>query len=351
MSIPLCHYCSRPINIGIPLVLWDGETYCSPCVDAVDPGLTEYARTHSELIETLTAENLQRWRILAFPLGIRGTLGCFGTLFMALALFAIFAIARGETPGCCCGFCFLGFSLFVWALAVFIAEDDFYVAIESLPRTVRISDGELVVETNHELLSITLARCDWFPSNTDLLRETVFLPRSPAIIVYHPKSGYLAIGLTPEMYRVWYAFLTLSGIRNRGRFPWGRLLLGWLVGLPTGFGLGIGLGRFLKNVTGDDLLPLAFGLLGTLDGFCIPIFIVLTRWFGEVGAKQMGNRWKSAGRFALAFGMLGLFVAGGRGVGLGRLPGITAIMVNTCIGFLVGWWCGQSTAPPEPTKT
>src|SRR5579872_6735788 len=48
MSTSVCHYCFSPINTGIPIVLWDGETYCSECVGALDQELLEYARTHTE---------------------------------------------------------------------------------------------------------------------------------------------------------------------------------------------------------------------------------------------------------------------------------------------------------------
>jgi hypothetical protein len=344
MSIPLCHYCSLPINIGIPLVLWDGETYCTSCVDTVDPMLSEYARTHNELAETLTAENFRFSRILTNPQGVIFSLGC---LCIFAAVCAIFA-DTWDTPVFCLSFCCLGFYLVICFLAFAIFQTDYFTALERLPRTVRVSERKLVIESDTQSLSLTLAECDWYPGYSDL-GDTSFLRRCPAIIVYHPESKFLAIGLTPEMYRVWYAFLTLSGVRNLGRFPWGRLLLGWLVGIPSGIGLGVGAGGFLGDLTRDDLLPLACGLLGALDGFCIPIFFILGQWFGAVKGNHLARSWNFAGRYTLAFGMLGLFVAGGRGVGLQLLPaGLMLIIVNTCIEFLVGWLCGRSTNPPKP---
>jgi len=153
------------------------------------------------------------------------------------------------------------------------------------------------------------------------------------------------------MYRVGYAFLTLSRVRNRGGFPGFRLVMGWMVGIPFGLGLGVGLGRLLRDLTGDDQLPLAYGLLGTLDGFCIPIVLVFARWIGAVNGNQTAQAamsWKFVGRYAFAFAMLGVFVAGGRGVGLRLLPtGLTLILFNTLIGFFVSWWYGRSTSPPE----
>jgi hypothetical protein len=324
-------------------VLWDGETYCFSCVDSVDPELAEYARTHTELAETVTAEDLRFWRIYTNPMGIGFSMIIFGPMFVILCV--LFATAENEV-GICCGFSCMGGILFFMALFLVVFESDYEQARSGLPRTVRVDGQKLVIETPHESLSITLARCDWYPSYSDVIGGTDCLPRRPAIIIYHSKNGYLAVGLIPEMYRVWYAFLTLARVRNRGRFPWLRLLMAWMVGIPTGLGIGVGLGMWLKEMTGDDLLPIAWGLLGTLDGFLIPIFFILGRWFGAVKGNRRTRSWKFAGRYALAFGMLGLFVAGGRGVGLLLLPGLTLIMLNTCIGFFVGWWCGRSTSPP-----
>ncbi len=34
-------------------------------------------------------------------------------------------------------------------------------------------------------------------------------------------------------------------------------------------------------MTGDDVLPLAYGVLGTFDGFFIPFSLVWAQWIGE----------------------------------------------------------------------
>jgi hypothetical protein len=350
MSIPLCHYCSEPIKTGTTLELWDGETYCTSCVDTVDPMLSEYARTHNELAETLTAQDLQLWRTFTRPRNVGILLIIFVPMFAAVCGVFAEGIALNKEVEICCGFFCLGATGFSMLIMFTAIEQGYHAAIEGLPRTVRVSGQNLVIETPHECWSVTLARCDWFPSFSNAIGETEYLQRSPAIILHHPKRGYLAVGLTPEKYRVWYAFLTLSRVRNRGRFPGRQLLLGWMVGIPSGFGLGVGLGRLLRDMTGDNLLPLACGLLGTLDGFCIPIFFVLGRWLGAVKGSQKARSWKFAGRYALAFGMLSVFVVGSRrGVGLQLLPvGLPLIMLNTCVGFFVGWWCGRTTCSPKP---
>jgi hypothetical protein len=344
MSTPVCHYCSRPIDTGTPIVLWDGKSYCSACIEAVDPALIEYARTHTDLSETMTAEKLRAWRVLTNPQGIGFCLGFLLPLFVAF--WVIIAFTQGDErmcAGCCC----LGTNFLVWALILFSSGTDYHAALGRLPRTVRLVGGELVVETPSHQWSIPLAECDWFPSYTDANRETCFLLRSPAIIVVHLNKEYLPIGLTPEMYRVWYAFFTLSRLPNRGRFPWIRLLAGWTIGIPSGLGLGVGLGQCLKEMTGDDVLPLAYGVLGTFDGFFIPFSLVWAQWIGESWTKETGNKWKSGARLAFGFGMLGLFVTGGRGVGVRFFPsGLILVLLNTCIGFFVGWWCGRLTYPP-----
>jgi hypothetical protein len=350
MSILRCHYCSRKTT-GIPVVLWDGETYCSSCVDAIDPELSEYARTHADLVEILTAQDLRLWRAFTRPRNVGIFLVILGPMFGLFFSFLALAIAQNEILWCCWGECCLGVTGLCVLLMFLPFEQAYYLAIDGLPRTVRVSGQKLVVETPYERWSVTLARCDWFPSFSNAIGETEFLSRSPTIILHHPKRGYLAVGVTPKMYRVWYAFLTLSKVRNRGRFPGIQLVMGWMVGIPSGMGLGVGLGRFLKDITGDGLLPMAYGLLGALDGFCIPIFFILGRWFGAVKGNPIAWSWKLAGRYAFGFGMLGVFVVGGRGVGLRLLPsGLPLILLNTCIGFFVGWWCGRYANQPRIPK-
>src|SRR5580692_9807762 len=135
MSVPRCHYCSQPINTGIPVVLWDGETYCSQCVEAVDPGLIEYARTHTELVETLTAQDLQLWRTFTRPRNVGILLVIFVPMFALFFTFLALAIAQNEIVACCwgeCCLCVIGLSMFV----MFIPIEQAYIrVIGDLPRT------------------------------------------------------------------------------------------------------------------------------------------------------------------------------------------------------------------------
>lgn len=353
MSNSLCHYCSTPINVGTPpIILWDGESYCSSCVDSVDPALSEYARTHNELAEILTKEDLSLWRTFTRPRNVGILLLMFVPMFTVVyGSFAV-GIAQNKMGLCCVGYFWLGVTSIGMLMMFATIEQAYYLAIEGLPRIVRVSGQNLEVETPYKCWSVTLARCDWFPSFSNAIGEAEYLRRGPAIILHHPKRGYLAVGLTPEMYRIWYAFLTLSRIRNRGRFPGIQLLMGWMVGIPSGIGVGVGVGRLLEDRIGDNLLPLTCGLLGAIDGFCIPLSFFLGRWVGsinELKGSQKVRRWKLVGIHTFAYGVLGILtVSSRRGIGLQLLPvGLPLIMLNSCIGFVVGWWCGRSTVSPR----
>lgn len=357
MSIPLCHYCSLPINTSTPVVLWDGETYCSACVDAVDPMLSEYARTHPKLVETLTPQDLRLWPTFTRLRTVGPFLVFLVPMFSLVYFFFAKAIGKNDVVACCGGTCCLAMTGFFTFLGVLIIKESYEIVIGGLPRTVRVSGQNLLIETPCEQLSVTLARCNWFLSFSNVFRETEYLPRGPAIILHHPSLHpnlqFLPVGLTPEMYRIWYAFLTLSRVRNRGRFLGIQLLISWMVGIPSGIGLGVGLGQLLKDMMGDNLLPLACGLLGGLDGFCIPTAIILGRWLGADNRNKMTSRWRLVGRYALAFGLLGVGAVGSRrGVGLQLIPaGLSLIVLNACIGFVVGWWFGRPTAPLAATNT
>lgn len=245
----LCKKCGQNGELTATVLLWDGHRYCQACLDAAHPRLAELAQTNESLVEVLPFS-------LARSIGAGVSMTTIvaaivaGTLLVLMVIAVLFTIAArlmfaagnplaANNPPPANGTPLLvGLAMAVGIMFAyawpFIAVVCFPMILGMhwwrLPRSVSIRDGKLKVDPPgdrfYELADVRWAEAT---SRFDPLLCTVWPRRAGIILFPHRgdeenkyrtvKVGYI-VGLAPDMFSVWKAFLTLAGVTVQETRPW-----------------------------------------------------------------------------------------------------------------------------------
>jgi hypothetical protein len=244
MSASTCRKCSRHGEGTTLIPLWDGHGYCQACLDAAHPRLAELARTNESLVEVLPFSLARSIGAGISLTTILATMIVGGGLAM-MAIVTLFVIltrdnqlaANNPLPEDGIPFAvrmlmgaFMMFGI-VWP---FFATVAFPMTLGmhwwQLPRTVSVRDGKLKIQPPgdryYELADVRWAETT---SRFDALLSTVWPRRAGIVLFPHRgdeenkyrtvKVGYI-VGLAPDMFSVWKAFLTLAGVTVQETRPW-----------------------------------------------------------------------------------------------------------------------------------
>ena len=215
------------------LRLWDGHGYCVSCVDRASPDLLAYARSYDCLAEV---NPFSWWRAIWGGLWVTTVLaGLIALLFGILSLgFAVAGIFPGQAWWdvalrivVAVGMMFLFAWCFVGMAGLPVG---FVTHWRNRPRLIEVTGGEVMIkppgDRYYELKSVRWAQAS---GRYDVV-ECMCWPRRHGVVLFPhrndehdqyrtAKVGYL-VGLTPDMFTIWRAFLTLAEVTVQPVAPW-----------------------------------------------------------------------------------------------------------------------------------
>ncbi len=211
-----CKRCSKPTPHEDTLLLWDGESYCKACVQAVSPALVEYAGSHDILRETAPLDRRSPW---------------LGALRMEIVLYLLAGVLLATASYMQNGPLGIVYGLVVATVVCF-----FQAAIQ-MPMwvhrgrlnapTIIVRDGQIECfrgeNTERACQRAPLREITWRigKSRQDSRLRNTCVRRQPVVLLTLPSTsawtpGLLrqryACGWTPDTMHLWTAFLTLAEV-------------------------------------------------------------------------------------------------------------------------------------------
>ncbi|WP_144986714.1 hypothetical protein [Gimesia aquarii] len=319
-----CPYCADPVS-GEAVTLWDDRVYCRKCVKDVSPELFEFVTNGGRLEETVEKSDisLKKYFKGAGKKTVAVAFIIFMLPFLVLANMDKVNAKIDLLIGCSffCG----GFVLGYIFLKLLLASHR-----RSLPRTVTVESGQLLVIRPQDEIRFPLAECKWKFGGIDRDGLTYFTGLQKGITINH-SGAFISCGHSPEMLKYWGAFLILAGVRRKSYWDALRILLISIAGTLIGFLAGWCVGHIVALFTNDPLWPFAMQFLGTFDGFGTAFNYA---YYTSYGAKAAHKR-LHPGFLGGAFLIIGVKVC----IFAGPLPALICGGINGVLGVIVAWCC------------
>ncbi len=367
----VCRSCALDAVNGA-VVLWDGNTYCSRCADAIDPALSTYARTHPALREVWPQSTfgvfVYHWLILT-----PGVLGVFAAVGVPIGW------AFGVNPPQALGeVLFFVFLPVLFPLSVLFSVGSALGFSLHRP-AVEVTRGTVVVRYGRAWeFSYPLSACEWFVGRLSQVEPFTKMlhPPTPVVILSLPHRErhiprHAAVGFTAETHKRWTSFLALAGVprqTSRGESRRLRHLGDLVVGissLPVCMGgamlVGWIVSRWLLLVAGDAELASVVGGLTFFVGGPTALFC-LFEWWPWARTRRVPSRTPPAEQARRKMHVRLALLAMGAGVGLvfllpskgssnvrARVMGlITCLVWSWLFGRIVAGWVDYEHEP-KPT--
>ena len=200
----VCRECGASVDC---VELWDGETYCTPCISENSPRLSDAVGSNHLAEEMPYSITAVTWKMFLFA---------FATIGGFAAIIALPFAIGGNWPKALQGF---GVVLLIGSPVILLWTGAGAAAMPLMRLRVMAWNRQLIVRLGTRLLIAPLAECSWHEGK--LSQMTVwtyaFLLRGPALIVELPKGAAkdgnrVAVGFTEDTFGVWQSFFTIAGI-------------------------------------------------------------------------------------------------------------------------------------------
>ena len=200
-----CRECGASIDC---VELWDGETYCTTCVEKHSPQLLELVGSKQLTEDMPYSIGAVTLRMFLFGFAV---IGGFATI-VALP----FAIGGNWQKA----LQFFGVILLIGSPVILLKTCAGAAAMPLMRLKVMAWNRQLIVRLGTSLLIAPLAECSWHEgklSQMTVWKYAVLLLRGPALIVELPKEtakhgNRVAVGYTPETFDIWQSFFTIAGV-------------------------------------------------------------------------------------------------------------------------------------------
>ena len=215
----VCRLCGESSNSGKSLELWDGNRYCSKCLEHAAPELVDFALSNPQLEETRSESvNATLPRYSSYRRAMVISLLFYVIAFTWLALSGNIFKVIGIIVFCM----LLGKLIFGYWL--YLNMSPFHQASDPQPR-VSVRDGIVKLHKGERLLyAAKLANCEWI----DLSKSKYAKLGSPGemcrefLVLVLPRAWWLGVdkavlcGFTSTTRNIWVNFLTIASVPQRG---------------------------------------------------------------------------------------------------------------------------------------
>lgn len=267
-EVNTCHSCKKPVAANA-VVLWDDRRYCRSCVANTSTALLAFVDGGGSLHDTLNRSDIKarhfmsstgKWVLIVFwPV-------------LAAACFETFRQQNGDPVVAILVLAVLcaGTLVFVCLAAVFYA---FSVRC-SLPRTVVVAGGNLIVTGRGMEETIPLTECQWYfgATSSDGWSMCTTLRKG---VVFRTPDEHFAVGYQSECREHWPAFLVLAKISESPPKGWLWYLAVSSAGGSAGCLVGCVIGYVVSIVTNVQSWIATVGIAGTFDGIVAAVLFKL----------------------------------------------------------------------------
>lgn len=319
-----CPYCAELVS-GKAVTLWDDRAYCRKCVEDVSSELYELVTNGGRLEETVEKSDVS---ISKFFKG--AAMKFVVTAFLIFMLpFLLHAFLDDENAQLNI---LIGFLIFCsgFVIGYLLIKTKLELIRRSLPRTVTVESGELLVIRPQGETRFPLAECKWKFGGVDRDGITYFTGLQKGITI-NCADSFISCGHSPEMLKYWGAFLILAGVRRKSYWDALRIFLISVLGTLVGFLLGWGVGHLVALLTNNQIWIFSLGFLGAFDGFGTGFNYA---YYTSYGAKAAHKR-MNPGFLGGAFFIIGIKVGIIAGAPIALLCG----GINGVLGVIVAWCC------------
>ena len=204
----VCRSCSACVACSDAVFLWDGESYCSRCVEFTSVILATHARNSGVLAETVVPD--AGWRMR----------GSWLHILPGVIVLALFGAVSGPT-----GLIFGGVFVLLFCGAVFLC-DVLWARPQHFrrvyPRTLSVAGGILTITTPAKQVRCETQDCKWFEGKVwDTDDRFALSNRDAVILCVAPERArsypIVALGLSQEARELWRGFLSLAGVPKSSR--------------------------------------------------------------------------------------------------------------------------------------
>lgn len=249
------------------VTLWDGRTYCRGCVEAVSPGLYQFAVKGGQLVDVIRPAD---YRVLSFCFN-------FGKLLLGFSFLLIFLFwgmitlaagkAAADAPSPFLTFAFFG----VGAILLLMVKSlfQYWLKHSYLPRGLKVKRGYLQIRSSDRRKRFPLQECQWYVGRTipgDLICLGTGLKWG---IIIRTPIALLSCGHSAEILPHWQAFLKLAGVPRLPEPRSNYYIPGGMRGMILGTLAGYSLGHLLSLVTGQEFWISGLLLQGAFTGALI----------------------------------------------------------------------------------
>lgn len=319
-----CPYCADPVS-GEAVTLWDDRVYCRKCVEDVSPELFEFVSNGGRLEETVEKSDVSLKKYFKGA-GKKTVAVAFIIFMLPFLLLAVLDQVNAKVD------LLIGFLIFCggFVIGYLLLKMKLELIRRSLPRTVAVESGELLVISPQDEIRFPLAECKWKFGGVDRDGITYFTGLQKGITI-NSAADFISCGHSPEMLKYWGAFLILAGVRRKSYWDALRILLISITGTLMGFLFGWGVGHLVALLTNNQIWILSLGFLGAFDGFGTGFNYA---YYTSYGAKAAHKR-MNPGFLGGAFFIIGIKVGMIAGAPIALLCG----GINGVLGVIVAWCC------------
>lgn len=203
------------------VVLWDGHPYCSSCLEAAQPGLTDYARHHPVLSEEMPDRFRNKlptfWTVFFYFIGIRRR----WTVVPYLMILAFIFYSLSLEDALILSGLLIALRIVFTLMGVYLFNS-FYTRPKAEKVTLSIAEGIIEIRRDERIVSFPLNYSYWADYDgrisddlpfASVFRDEVFLMvgdrRFRGAML---KSAITLCGFDDESRERWLAFLELTGI-------------------------------------------------------------------------------------------------------------------------------------------